>query len=93
MNFLTLEITFLRYFLPIIICGNKRNIKSTVLVERNNKYNCPIKNAKHLEMLSDKYNFNVQYASKASQDITFLIEGVCARSSRPRYDIASSLNM
>ena len=78
MNFLALEMTFLRYFLPLIICGNKRNIKSTVLVERNNKYNCPIKNAKHLESLSDKYNFNVRYASKANKDITFLIEGVGA---------------
>ena len=78
MNFFALEMTFLRYFIPLIICGNERNIKSTVLIDRNNKYNCPIKNIKHLEALSRKYNFNVQHVNKASQDITFLIEGVGA---------------
>mgnify|MGYP003152270056 CR=1 FL=1 len=78
MNFLALEMTFLRYFIPLIICGNKKNIKSTVLIKRNNKYNCPIKNIQQLEALSDKYNFNLQHASEANQDTTFLIEGVGA---------------
>ena len=70
MNFLALEMTFLRYFLPLIICGNKRNVKSTVLIQQNNKYNCPVRNAKHLKYLSDKYSFDVRYASEANKDIT-----------------------
>ena len=78
MNFLALEMTFLRYFLPLIICGNKRNVKSTVLIQQNNKYNCPVRNAKHLKYLSDKYSFDVRYASEANKDITFLVEGVGA---------------
>ena len=59
MNFILTEMTFLRYFMPLIIGGNKRNIKSTVYYHNSGKYNCPNKNIDSLKALSQKYKFNL----------------------------------
>jgi len=78
MNFILPEMTFLRYFIPLVIEGNKRNIKSNFYWYPSNKYNCPRKNMQELINLSNKFNFNLFEISKLqdTQDLTFLVEGV-----------------
>ena len=78
MNFLLWEMTYLRYFIPLIVEGNKRGIKSHVFYQSTIKYSDPIKHMKVLNQLSNEYDFNLypiqklnQYASK----ITFFLEG------------------
>lgn len=79
MNFILSEMTFLRYFIPLIIAGNKMGIKSTIYYYPSNKYNCPIKNFTHLESLSKNYKFNLKRKDcKKLTGTTFLIEGVGA---------------
>ena len=78
MNFVLLEATFLRYFLPLIVEGNKRGIKSTMLVGKSRKYTDPQKCLKAITELSKKYNFVVKDFEKGSKHFgpTFFIEGV-----------------
>ncbi len=78
MNFILSEMTFLRYFMPLIIEGNKRNIKSNLYIGRNNKYNNPYSFISQLRELSQQYDFDLKDISEAndSSGITFLIEGV-----------------
>ena len=70
--------TYLRYFVPLVIEGNKRNIKSVFFVGRTGKYNCPHSHKKTLEKLSDTYNFELRDISQVKDDSNpyFLIEGV-----------------
>lgn len=78
MNFLLPSCTFLRYFMPLIIEGDKYDIKSTVYWFPNSKYDNPEEHLKYLEFLSKKYNFSLK-PNKEVQDctgITFTIEGV-----------------
>jgi len=79
MNFLCSEMTFLRYFIPLIKEGNKRKIKSTLIIKKNNKYNCPYrdKNAKILHKLSQAYDFEIISASKLKDEkkIFFAVDG------------------
>ena len=78
MNFIISEMTFLRYFIPLITEGNRRNISSTVYTIGCNKYSCPIKNISSLKELSKKYNFLVKPIQhiKNHHAPTFMIEGV-----------------
>ena len=90
MNFVITEMTFLRYFMPLIIEGNKRGIKSRVFISENNKYNNPLypNNLNVLHELHKTHNIAVEMIKKqhhideAEQahinkfpDTTFLIEG------------------
>jgi hypothetical protein len=78
MNFLLLEMTFLRYFMPLILEGNKRGIKSRVFVGKNNKYNNPHSFLEFLTSLSIETGFEMYGAEeiKKFEGPTFLIEGV-----------------
>ena len=80
MNFITTECTFLRYFLPLTIEGNKRNIKSNYFIGFSGKYNCPNqqKNNEQIKNLSLIYNFNVFNIKdvKNYPGLTFMIEGI-----------------
>lgn len=79
MNFILTEMAFLRYFIPLIIEGNKRNIKSLVHWRHGGKYNCPQRHFENLELLSKKYNFDLQKISgqlSETKGPTFALEGV-----------------
>ena len=53
MNFILTEMTFLRYFIPLIIEANSRNIDCKVFIHPNNKYNNPLK---YEDLLEDTNN-------------------------------------
>ena len=80
MNFVLLEMTYLRYFIPLIIEARKRGIKSNVYVgwRHFEKYNTPYKHEKNLRKLSEIYDFKLLDVEQwDNQDgITFFIEGV-----------------
>jgi hypothetical protein len=78
MNFAVSEMTFLRYFLPLTIEGNQRNIKSKYFFGASNKYNCPFRSTNTIKKLSDKYDFECYNIGDINNhcDLTFLIEGV-----------------
>ena len=81
MNFVLHEMTFLRYFIPLIIEGNRRGVKSKMYVYwTSNKYSSTIKNQKQLLEFSDKYNFQIldlgDWNSDGDTNLTFFIEGV-----------------
>jgi len=42
LNFFVREMTHMRYFIPLVLEGNNRGIKSTFYVTPSNKYNCPL---------------------------------------------------
>jgi len=96
MNFILSEMTFLRYYMPLIIEGNYRGVKSKMYVGKNNKYNNPHIFLDHLERLSKKHNFeilDIQDADKCT-GIVFLIEGVgCDRLDRSRTTTVSMTYM
>ena len=73
--------TFLRYFLPLIIEANKKKIKSKVLIKRNAKYNNPYSFLDLLNNLSQEHNFDILDISEARNctGISFVIEGVDCR--------------
>ena len=96
MNFILSEMTFLRYYMPLIIEGNYRGVKSKMYVGKNNKYNNPHIFLDHLERLSKKHNFeilDIQDADKCT-GIVFLIEGVgCDRLDRSKTTTVSMTYM
>ena len=78
MNFVLSEMTFFRYFMPMILEGNRRGITSNVYVGKNQKYTNPQKYKKWLSEMSNMHHFNLydlKDANHASK-ISFLIEGV-----------------
>ena len=69
--------TFLRYFIPLIIEGNKRNISSLVLIGSNNKYTSPHKYKDVIRTFSNQFKFKTEELNRQNLDgITFLLEGV-----------------
>lgn len=78
MNFILKEMTFLRYFMPLIIEGNKRNLKSHVYWAPSGKYNCPRKYLSNLQSLSKEYNFELIEITKPidREGLVFVVEGV-----------------
>ena len=59
MNFLLMEMTHLRYWMPLVIEGNKRGIQSTFYVGPSNKYNCPSRHHSLLNKLSEEHSINI----------------------------------
>ncbi|MAH49642.1 hypothetical protein CMI37_27715 [Candidatus Pacearchaeota archaeon] len=59
MNFILSEMTFLRYYIPLVIEGNRRGVVSNIFVGRSDKYNCPCKNLQTLHSLSNQYGFDM----------------------------------
>ena len=78
MNFVFSEMTFLRYFIPLTIEGNKRNINSKYFIKKCKKYSCPTLHQGALNNLKNIFNFQVHNLSEIEEypDITFFIEGV-----------------
>ena len=79
MIFILREMTFLRYFIPLIKSGNLLGIKSRIYWSPSSgKYNCPQRNYSCLVKLSEKYKFElikIQGPMKTN-DTCFFIEGV-----------------
>ena len=79
-NFMVGECTFLRYYLPITIEANKRNVKSKYFIRHNGKYNSPLieQNYQQIIDLSKKYNFEVFNMDDINNHpgVTFIVEGV-----------------
>ena len=77
MNFLLTEMTFLKYFIPLTIEGNSRDIKSKYFVGQNQKYNNPGLFTELLEKLADRFNFELYKINniKEHNGLTFMIEG------------------
>jgi len=68
--------TYLRYFLPLIIEGNKQGIKSFVYYGQNQKYNNPLACLDFLTKLSCFYNFElIKLSPRSLRDPTFFVEG------------------
>ena len=80
MNFLLTEMTFLRYFVPLIIRGNSMGIRSRVFVGSSSKYNCPRRdsNIRALVSLSHLHGFVLHEIEEVVSfpGLTFLVEGV-----------------
>jgi len=75
----------LRYFMPLIIEGNKRGIKSTVWYSSvKNDYANPFNHLKNLGWLSEKFGFNLS-KSVSWKGLTFLPDGRWARGQLPAH--------
>lgn len=69
--------TLLRYFMPLIIEGNKRNLLSTVFIGSNAKYSSPHKYIDVIKNMSEQFNFKIDKlrANVSLADVTFFVEG------------------
>ena len=77
MNFVLDEMTALRYFMPLIIEGNKRGITSNVFIGSNNKYTSPQKYLKKIRELSKQFKFKTDGLNgQHVKGVTFFVEGV-----------------
>ena len=67
----------MRYFMPLIIEGNKRSIKSKIFISANRKYNNPLLFKKQFDQIRQEQNVEVLNLSDINSypDKTFLIEG------------------
>ncbi len=54
-----MEMTHLRYWMPLVIEGNKRGIQSNFYVGPSNKYNCPVRYQKMVTEICKQYNINL----------------------------------
>ena len=81
MNFILIEMTFLRYFLPLAIEGNKKNVKSTFFIGKTSKYNSPHLHKKELELVCKVHNIEIKDISEIQDDgkPIILVEGVYAK--------------
>ena len=80
MNFLLYNVTFFRYFAPLIIEGNRRGIKSRVFLrkEAGRPYNCAYRRIDEMKHLASEIGFDLidhKQVSKYS-GLTFMIEGI-----------------
>ena len=55
-----MELTHLRYWMPLVIEGNKRGLQSTFYIGSSGKYNCPLRASDLLRRLEEQYNINIQ---------------------------------
>ena len=81
MNFILSSMTDLPYFIPLVVEGNRRNVKSKFfLTDDNRKYNSPYidKNCNFLLQLQKNLNFNLFHIGslKLNPGLTFSLEGV-----------------
>ena len=67
-NFLLREMTHLRYYVPIVIEGNKRGLKSKFCIVPSGKYNCPLMHKDVCKKVMDEYDIDV--FSGPVEDIT-----------------------
>ena len=69
--------TFMRYFMPLILEGNKRSIKSRIFIKPNAKYNNPFLFNDDFKKISHDHKVDILDLSQVNEypDNTFLIEG------------------
>jgi len=83
MNFLLTQMLQLRYFMPLIIEGNKRGIKSTLWYSNVKKdYADPFGHLAYLKALAEEFGFNLS-KSASWKGLTFLPDGRWARGMLP----------
>ena len=58
-NFVLLEMTWIRYFMPLVIEANKRGLRPRIFVGQSGKYNCPSKCVDVLTEIYEKYNVDI----------------------------------
>ena len=77
LNFILIEMTYLRYFIPLIKEGHKRGLKSIMYVVPCSRYNGTTKFFSQILVLSKKYNFEVRDINKFDGEpgLTFVVEG------------------
>lgn len=94
MNFILNQCTFLRYFCPLVIEGNKRGIKSRFFLGASRKYNCCFKKENHEQICNFCRENNVEILNLEDignyPGLTFLIEGVRIESTS---DIHTTVSM
>ena len=76
MNFIVTEMTFMRYFMPLIREGNKRSVKSRIFIAPNVKYNNPYKFQDVFKQIGDEYKVDILDLTQVNNypDTTFFIE-------------------
>lgn len=76
MNFVLNECSHLKYYMPLIIEGNRLGIQSVFYIGYKGKYNCPSKHKDDVKDLVNTYNIIVKPIEdlKNSNDITFSVE-------------------
>jgi len=77
-NFLLTEMTYLRYFMPLVLESQSRGIECRMFICKSSKYTDPYRSKSTLEELKSKYKVDVKdvgYISKNPSEITFLLEG------------------
>lgn len=78
MNFVCYGMSFLRYFMPLIIEGNKRGVASKIFINpKYTKYDSPCRHYDYLTKLASVHNFsihNINEIDNHASDITFFIE-------------------
>ena len=81
LNFILKEMTAIRYFIPLVIAGNNRNMRSVFYIGGYNKYNTPKDHLMELYILKDKYHIILKGADKVDEinGPLFIIEnvGIC----------------
>ena len=60
LNFVLMEMTHLRYWMPLVIEGNKRGLKSSFYVGYLVNTGCPSRYQKSLYEAIDKYNIDLK---------------------------------
>ena len=59
MNFVINQMSSLKYFIPLVVEGNKREIRSKFFLKPSNKYNCVYQHIEQLKKFSKEYNFDI----------------------------------
>jgi len=77
MNFIIPEMTFLKYFIPLIEEGNKMGIKSSLFSWNINKYNSISNNVKEFNKLLEAYNFNFYGIEETNDIFSFIWYRLC----------------
>ena len=65
LNFILKEMTHLRYWMPLVIEGNKRGIKSIFYVGASNKYNCPRRHKQVVDAVSKEHDIEIKPLQEA----------------------------
>ena len=76
-NFVLLEMTYLRYFIPLIEEAKKRGIRSKIFVKSCGKYSCPFRHKEELLNLARHYDFGLAQVPELKETTGFVfgIEG------------------
>ena len=79
------EMTHLRYFMPLVLEGNKMGLKSTFFVGPSGKYNCPFRYRELLADLSIRHKIDISNLQNAKN-----CKGILFSSEKTGIDIVKS---